>query len=451
MPSSGAGPELDGAEVSPQAGASAEYDGFEALLPLADKERAGAAALGWNHRRMRRLLGRLGDPHLAMRCTLVAGSKGKGSTAVMLAEALVASGRRTGLYTQPHLARYAERVRLGGHPLRELASERARALLRAVLDAAPGPVTAFEAATAMAILAFAEEGASDAVLEVGFGGRLDATAESEPALVLLTALEREHVDVLGPTLAAVASSELALLRYGRACRSAAQAEEVLRLLWARARAQGADTALVTPPEPLGPSRVRLQTPGGHVMEATLGLPGLYQQGNAALAAAGAEVLGLAPVAIAAGLAAARWPGRFERVARRPDVVLDGAHTPGSARALAAALAAAYPGRRAAVVVGMLEDKDAAGFAAALGRCAASVWPVAPRHPRAMATARVAAAWGISAVGGPPPRHAGSLAAALDGARAAAGPAGLCVVTGSLHLVAEARAWLGLPPCPPGTM
>lgn len=436
---------------------ASEYEGFEALRLLADKERSGPAALGWDNRRFRRLLGRLGEPQHRMRSTLVAGSKGKGSTALLLASILAAQGRCTGLYTQPHLTRYAERIRIArppapeavpGHgafgpaaraPLSELPASESRALLHTVLAAAPSPITAFEAATAVAILAFAAAGVTDAVLEVGFGGRLDAAAECEPHLVLFTPMEREHADLLGPGLADIVAHDAALLRYGMACRSVPQPEEVQRLLTARAVAHGVDLQLVRPPEPLADGRLRLITPGGQTLVAACALPGLYQRINAALAIGGAEVLGAAtPSAVVAGLAAARWPGRFERFAGHPDWLLDGAHTAGSAQALAAAITEAYPGRPLALVVGMLRDKDVAGVARGLATLGGRVWAVTPTHPRAMAATDVAAAWATALPAGPRVAVAPALRVALAQAAAHVGPHGLCVLTGSLHLIAEAR-------------
>jgi dihydrofolate synthase/folylpolyglutamate synthase len=420
-----------------------EYEGYEALLGLVDKERAGGLALGWDHRRMRRLLGRLGDPHLGLRCTLVTGSKGKGSTAAFLASILEAAGRPTGLYAQPHLHRYAERIQVGGRPL---PPERARAFLEQVLAAAPGPVTAFEAATATALLAFRTLGVREAVVEAGFGGRLDAAAECEPELVLLTPLEAEHADLLGPTLADVADHELGLLAYGRTCLYAPQAAEVEVRLVARAHEAGA-RAVAVPVPPLAPpgAPVALASLEGDVFRATLGLPGSYQRGNAALAAAAAELLGVGREAVVEGLARARWPGRFEAVARDPDVVVDGAHTPGSARALAEALAHAYPDRPLALVVGLLGDKDALGFARALPP-AEAVWAVAPPHPRAVPAADLVRAL---AAAGRPARTARALEDALGAARAAVGSGGVVVVTGSLTLVAAARAALGAAGWGPG--
>ncbi len=421
--------------------APAEFAGYEQLLTLPDKERGGADLLGWDARRVRRWMGRLGDPQLRFRCTLVAGSKGKGSTAAMLEAMLRAAGRRTGLYTQPHLHRYAERIRVAGRPLSPAAS---RAGLAAVLAAAPGPATAFEAATVFALWAFARAGVEEAVLEVGFGGRCDAVAEAEPAVVLLCPVEAEHADLLGPTLLDVAGHDVALCRYGRTCYAAPQVPAVRALFEDRLAAQGAVGGLVTAAAPAGAGGlVALRLPDGTDVRARLALAGPFQRVNAALAAAGAAALGLGPEAIAAGLAGARWPGRWERVRRAPEVIADAAHTPLSAAAVAEALAEARRGpgpeatdRRVALVVGLLGDKDAAGFARALRPTGARVFATAPDHPRAMPASRVAAAFraagfaDVARVDGP--------GAALDRACAWAGRAGLCVVTGSVRMAAEAR-------------
>lgn len=419
------------ARPAPGGGDAAEFRGYEALLELADKERGDAAVLGWDARRMRRFLAALGEPQQRLRCTLVAGSKGKGSTAAMLESCLRAAGRRTGLYTQPHLHRYAERIRIDG---RTLTAPTSRAGLRTVLAAAPGPVTAFEAATAFALWAFARAGVEEAVLEVGFGGRLDAAAEADPAMVLLLPLEREHADILGPTQRDVAGHDLQLLRYGRICFAAPQPASVAPLLAARCASQGLEDPVVPDPVAL-PGGVRLHLPAGGVLETTLGLPGAFQRANAALAATGAAALGCGPTAIAAGLAAARWPGRWEQVAARPRVIVDSAHTPGSAAAARAALTETGLPERAALVAGMFADKDAPGFAAAWEGLPLRVFATEPDHPRALPARALAAAFGGTAVVEP------GLPAALDAARRFAGPHGLILVAGSLRLAAQARALL----------
>ncbi len=425
------------APASVWAPAAEEYRGYETLCDLPDKERVGSGVLGWDARRMRRWLGRLGDPQLTMRCTLVAGSKGKGSTAAFLEAILRRDGRRTGLYTQPHLHRYAERIRIAG---RMLSAEESRSGLRAVLEAAPGPVTAFEAATAMCLWSFAQAGVREAVLEVGFGGRLDAVAEAEPHLVLLAPIECEHSELFGPTLSDVAAHELSLVRYGRTCLAAPQAPEVAAALADRLRRHGAEGGVIAPPLPVG-RNLAFALPDGRVVVARPSLPGAFQRVNAALAAAGAAVLGASGGAIAAGLAATRWPGRLERVGAHPEVVVDGAHTPMSADAVAEALTdRLHPEpRRVALVVGMLADKDARGFAAALARLRGPAWVVEPAHPRAMPAASLAGAFGDVGVR---VETAATLRAAVEAACGWAGPEGLCLITGSLRLVAQARRLFG---------
>ena len=430
------------ARLTAQAGdsglaAAQEYAGYEALLSLADKERGDAGALGWDARRMRRLLAALGSPQRRLRCTLVAGSKGKGSTAAMLAACLQAAGRRTGLYTQPHLHRYAERIRIDG---RTLPAQTSRAALAAVLAAAaPGCVTAFEAATALCLYAFAHAGVQEAVLEVGFGGRLDATAESDPALVLLLPLEREHADILGPTRTDVARHDLALLRYGRDCVLAPQPGDVAELLAQRCAEQGIEPRPLPSVEPAGARLVCLRWPGGGATLAQLALEGPFQRRNAAVAAAGAAALGCDPAAVAVGLGAVRWPGRWERLRHRPEVIADGAHTPLSAAAAREALQPLVARRPLAMVAGLFADKDARAFAAAFSGLEAVVWATEPDHPRAMPAEQTASAF---AAAGLPCRVAPAAAQALSAACAAVGPHGLVLVTGSLRLVAQARVACG---------
>lgn len=413
-----------------------EYAGYESLLALADKERGDAGVLGWDARRMRRLLAALGSPQRRLRCTLVAGSKGKGSTAAMLAACLQAAGRRTGLYTQPHLHRYAERIRIDGRPLPARIS---RAGLAAVLAAAPGPVTAFEAATAFCLYAFANAGVQEAILEVGFGGRLDATAESDPELVLLLPLEREHADILGPTRTDVARHDLALLRYGRECVLAPQPGDVAELLAQWCAEQGVKPQPLPTLDPVGERLVCLRWPGGAATLAPMALEGPFQRRNAAVAAAGAVALGCDVAAVAAGLGAVRWPGRWERLRHRPEVIADGAHTPLSAAAAREALQPLVARRGLAIVAGLFADKDARGFAAAFGGLEAAVWATEPDHPRAMPAELTAAAF---AAAGLPCRVVPAAAQALRAACAAVGPRGLVLVTGSLRLVAQARACCG---------
>lgn len=410
------------------------YVGYEALVDLPDKEAGQADLLGWDARRMRRWLGRLGDPQLRYRCTLVTGSKGKGSTAVFLEACLRASGRRTALYTQPHLQQYRERIRVDGRPLPSAVSRRA---LTTVLAAAPTPVTAFEAATAAAFWAFAAADVQDAVLELGFGGRLDAVAECEPDQVLFTPIEVEHAEIFGQDLTTVAAHDLALVRYGRHCLSGRQHPAVAAAFARRLAEHGASGGMLPAPAVPPPgARGRLDLPGGEQITARLGLDGRFQWENAALAAAAARHLGVEPAPIAVGLGAARLPGRFETVARHPRLIVDGAHTPGSMAALVAAVADLEPAPRTALVLGLLRDKDLAGIAATLGGSGWSVWATTPSHPRAVPATDLAAGLAAS---GLRVHTVPDLPAAVAAARAWVGPHGLCLAAGSLSVAAAVRA------------
>lgn len=382
-----------------------EYEGFEALLALPDKERDGPQVLGWDLGRVERLLTRLGRPQDSFTTILVAGSKGKGSTAAMLASVLQAAGLRVGLYTQPHLHRYAERLAIDGLPIPPSDAQEG---LRRILSLTEEPITAFEAATALAALWFAERGVGIAVVEVGLGGRLDATAVLVPAAVAWTPIEREHTDVLGDGLASVAAHEAAIWRPGAYAFSAPQEAEVAEVL------SCLPVSFVTGPPPVRPS-----------------LRGGFQQQNAALAAACATALGVSAEAVVKGLTGVRWPGRFELIAERPTVVVDGAHTPMSARALASALREEFGDRPTALIIGAAADKDLQGMAAALRPQCGAVFAVQANHPRARPASEVAAAFeGLACR---------SIAEALVRAIDWAGPSGVVCAAGSLRVAAAVRA------------
>ncbi len=419
-------------------GRGAEYRGYEALLELADKEAGDPSVLGWDADRMRNLLEDLGSPQRTLRCTLVSGSKGKGSTAQLLDAMLRAAGRRTGLYTQPHLHRYAERVVCDGQALE---SEVSRRGLAEVLRRSRGPVTAFEASTAFALWQFARMGCQEAILEAGFGGAMDATAAADPALVLLGPVEREHTEVFGPCLEDVAAAEAGLLMAGRRCLAGAQSPPVSAVFRARAAETGTPYTEVAPAEG-SPGRFVLRTPGGVQVRGALGLGGQYQLDNVALAAAAAEALGCDSAAIRRGAREAHLPGRYETVARCPHVLVDGAHTPGSAAALCRSLRRERPAKTA-LVVGMLADKDPVGFCQALCPVTDGLWAVGAGDsrgldPRVISEAAIAAGCGPVAV-------VDTVEGAVREAAAFVGAGGRVVVCGSFRVVAQARVAFGLAP------
>lgn len=386
--------------------------------------------------RMRELLTVLGRPERSFRAVLVGGTNGKGSTASVLAAGLRASGARVGLYTSPHLQRLTERVAVDGAPVAD--ASLAAALARIRPEAERVDATFFEAITAAAVLLFAEAAVGTAVLEVGLGGRFDATNAVEPALSLITGVAMDHTAVLGDTLAQIAREKAGILRSGVPAWTGAEGEalDVLRQEAARrgtplhALADGVEVR--TRDRGWDGLELEVGFPGGRLTAATP-LVGAHQARNVALALAGTLALGVSPEAAARGARAARWPGRLERLAYRGGwLVLDGAHNPEAAAALARALAR-LEGRVAALVLGVSSDKDVAGVVSALVPLADRVIATRAVHsPRAMEPATLASAAGADATAPDP-------AAALDLAFSGAEPGGTVVVAGSLFLVGEARA------------
>ncbi|MGI9148288.1 MAG: bifunctional folylpolyglutamate synthase/dihydrofolate synthase [Chloroflexota bacterium] len=430
-------------------------DGSEALrwlFSLADQERG----VGWNPRaspeaqwrlgRTRALLDIAGAPDARLRIALVAGSKGKGSTCAMLASILGAAGTRCGLYTKPHLQSYRERIRIDGQAIPPRAFEAAVgrmqphvATLRQDFPDAGEPTT-FEVTTAVALDEFARRGCEVAVVEVGLGGRLDATNAVEPTASVITPISYDHTAILGRTLGAIAREKAGILRRGRPAIVASQRPAAMRAL---ARACGEVGAACQVVGPFEPAR-------------ELALIGAHQQQNAALAVAAAHVIArVDDEAIERGLSRVHWPGRFEVLGGIPPVILDGAHNGASAEALAATLVAFAAGRPVLLVVGINRDKDARAVLRPLLPIAHAVWTTQARHnPRALPATDL----GRLVARSPRARRPRSkdtqlretnvraeMGSALEAASAAAiRDGGVVCVTGSLLLVGQARASLGLP-------
>ena len=388
----------------------------------------------------RALLAALGDPQRGLPAVLVAGTNGKGSTAALLAAIGCAAGYRTGLYTSPHLESPRERIRVDGMAVPGLELDR---LLDGVVHAAGDELpTPFEALTAAAFVAFAEAGVELAVLEVGLGGRLDATNVVEPALSLITEIALDHQEQLGTTLGAIAREKAGILRPGVPAFAWVTEPEAAAALAAAAAERAVELELL--PEAWraervaagrGGQRVRVDGPTGP-RQLLLPLAGAHQLGNLVLAVAAAEDLTVSGWprlvdAIPRGVAGCRWPGRLEQVPLPGGAVvwLDGAHNPHGARALAAALAALE--RPPALVFGALADKDAAAMAQAVAPLAAAVWVTAPASARAMTVEALLAVPALRAATAAPDVGA-AIAGALDAGHREV------VVTGSLYLVGEAR-------------
>ena len=343
--------------------------------------------------RIETLLAAVGSPERTMTLVQVAGTNGKGSVASMLAAILQAAGRRVGLYTSPHLLDLRERIRVDGRPIGEAdLADGVEALgtLIARLDA-----TVFEALTALALDHFASDGVEVAVLEAGLGGRLDSTSIGRPAVEVITRIDYDHEAYLGDTLEAIAGEKAAIIRSGVAL-SAGQ-EPTVETVLARQAAlvgvpllvEGRDLRVRVGDASLDGQWLDLEGPGWRLGDVRCGLLGVFQPVNALLAAAAARALGAGDEAIRAGLGRAHWPGRFQVIRRDPPVIVDGAHNPAGARALAASLDAYFPGRRITFVVGTSEDKDRTGILAALLPLAERVICTAAHHPRAASAASLA--------------------------------------------------------------
>jgi len=432
-----------------------------ARLPdlLVELQRRARRGMELDLSRMRQVLAAFGDPHRALAAVHVAGTNGKGSVCAMVEEVARRAGLRAGLYTSPHLARFAERIRIGGAPVEDAAFA---AALEAALRRAPVELTFFEAMTTAALLAFRDAGVELCILEVGLGGRLDATNVVEaPLVTAITSIALDHTDVLGPTLAHVAREKAGILKPGSPVVLGPLNPEADRVIAEVAAAVGAGPIWRVGVGEGGEGEAReiqvarrgrgvdVVGPGGRRASAELGLRGPHQADNAAVAcgvvwqlAARRPALALdaaLPAALAAALpaalAAARWPGRLERLdAGDATVLLDCAHNPHGAAALAAALE--EDGQRpeaTTLVFGALADKGWQEMLKILAPTAARRVYTAPQG-RAPAPLPALAA---IAPGEAVPEPAAALARAL----AITPPGGLVVVAGSIYLVGEIRAAL----------
>ncbi|MCG7844084.1 MAG: bifunctional folylpolyglutamate synthase/dihydrofolate synthase, partial [Methanomassiliicoccales archaeon] len=322
---------------------------------------------------VRLLLGQLGDPQDKFGSVHVAGSNGKGSVCSMIGSILRSAGYRTGLYTSPHLVRFTERIKVDGRELPEARMLKMIGEVRQLMEEErfPRPLTFFEITTAMAFLYFAESGVEEAVVEVGMGGRLDATNVIRPRCCVLTPIGQEHTGFLGDTVAKIAYEKASIIKEGVPTVSSTQTPQAMQIIEWMARCRSA------PLDVLGrdfqSECLRRDMDGTTVHlpwlgNVRLGMLGAYQCQNAAVAAQCALALRreieVANDSIVAGLEQAKWPGRLEVVGRSPLMVLDVTHTPAGARTIAGELDM-FPYSPRVMVVGMLRDKDAKGAMAAL--------------------------------------------------------------------------------------
>lgn len=401
---------------------------------------------------IRKLLARVGDPQRGLSVVHIAGSKGKGSTALLCEQVLRHLGERVGTFTSPHLERWTERFRVDGRDVADAALAGAVETLRphvlALRDADPATApTFFDVTTAAAFLLFAAARVDRVVLEVGLGGRLDSTNLVDPAVACVTTIELEHTDKLGDTLAAIAAEKAGIAKPGRPLVVGALPGEARDVVLARAQQIGAAPLVLGHDFHLGgvragadATRFSFQHDALHI-EAVLPLVGAHHATNAALALACVRALAAhddASVAHAAqgAFAAATLPGRVEVLARAPWIVVDGAHTAASARALADALAV-LPPAATHLVLSISAGKDLRAILAALLPHADEVTITRADPARSLDPAEIAAATRATRPGLPlrvvPNPHL-----ALRAARESVAPGGRIVATGSVYLAGIAR-------------
>ncbi len=408
-------------------------------------------------RRMDEVLERLGKPHLAARTVHIAGTKGKGSTAAMIASALAASGYKTGLYTSPHLIDLRERFRVDGRLISQVELvelvDRLKPEVTAVnKKASYGRLTTFELLTALAFLYFAQEGVDFQVVEAGLGGRLDATNVVRPEVCVITSINLDHTDVLGDSLAKIAAEKAGIIKPGVVVVISPQPGEAAEVIEEACRQNGAQLIRVGAEvtwQSLGfeNGKQLLRVSGGAgSYRLRLPLLGRYQMENAATAVAALEVLAgrrfdITPESIAVGLNQVSWPGRFQILRERPLVVADGAHNPAAAGELKqsiehyfGSIAGGRPSGRAILVIGVSVDKDLAGIVRELSPLFETVVATRSRHPRAMGTAPVVAEFGRYGIEA---RAAETVPQALALALSLADEDAFICITGSLFVVGEA--------------
>ena len=405
--------------------------------------------------RTARLLADLGDPQDSVRIVHVAGSKGKGSACALVASAAEAAGLRVGLYTQPHLHSFRERFQINGQPIDPHSfarlGERMRVAVERTRCETIGAPTTFEISTAMALAWFSMESVDLAILEVGLGGRLDATNVVTPDITAVTTIVREHTRLLGETLPEIAREKAAIAKPDVPMLVSDQSTEVVEAIRRVAEAAGAHVEVA----PALQTNATADWRGGRATTVArdpysldtlpLGLAGTHQAYNAGLAYAICRALGdnglaVPRDAVRAGFGAVYWPGRLELVGHNPTVVVDGAHTAEAVEVVVASLRQCLGLKRGPVILGFLRDKPVRRMAEALLPYATRVILIEPGHPRGMAAGDVRA----ELDGLLDATTAANAGEALTLAKAAAQSGEAVLAIGSLSVAADVRAAAGVP-------
>ena len=407
--------------------------------------------------RTRRLLAALGNPHLGFKCAHIAGSKGKGSVSALVAAVATAAGLRVGTYTQPHLHSFRERFVIDGQPIGPAAFAVQCKRLQPWVEriegetSSTGTFSTFDLATVLALSWFAEQEVDLAVIEVGLGGRLDATCVVQPSVVGITTIVLEHTHLLGRTLRAIAGEKAGIVKPGIPVILADQVDEALTVLEGACHSAQAPLTVAKPLLWNGEVAWRgsrplaiLEAPDGSGPLA-IALVGPHQRQNAAVAWQMCRVLanlGL-PIdhrAIRAGFTATRWPGRLETVSTRPLTVVDGAHTVEALEAIITGMRETFKVHRGPVIFGALRDKRVPAMLNAVRGYATALFLFRPDHPRAWAPDQMIRRYRLDENCEVTP----SAASALHRAQALCRHTEAVLATGSLAIAADVRAAAGVP-------
>lgn len=419
-------------------------DTAAALQQLYSLERFGIK-LGLDN--IRTLLGLLGNPHEGLKAVHVTGTNGKGSVCAYVASVLQKAGYRTGLYTSPHLVRFNERIQVDGVPISDGDLLRLWNGIQPAMKQMDGerPVnrpTFFEVTTAMAFEYFREQKVDVAAIEVGMGGRFDATNVIESRVAVVTRVGLEHTEHLGRTVDRIAREKAGIIK--PASRAVTVDQEALPVIEARCRELqapltivGRDVTLERISQDLDGQRIRVRGAFG-TLEVDTPLVGSFQVENVGLAVAALTEfrktgIEMPDAAIVSGIAAVRWPARFQKIRENPLVIIDGAHNGPAAAALAAAYSELFPERKCILVTGILADKDLASITASLGPLASRVIACRPKSHRAYHPEEVASAFRRYA----PSEVVPAVADAIDRALAEAAKDDLVLITGSIYTAGEA--------------
>ncbi|MFZ5884637.1 MAG: bifunctional folylpolyglutamate synthase/dihydrofolate synthase [Chloroflexota bacterium] len=355
------------------------------------KHASELAKAEFNLDRMFALMEALGNPQNQYPIIHVAGTKGKGSVSALCASALQAGGYKVGLYTSPHLLDYCERIQVNGEPIAH------QLLVELVEEVKPAvaripKLTTFEITTALGFLAFARQGCNAAVIEVGLGGRLDATNVVTPRVSVITSLSMDHMAVLGDTLAKIAGEKAGIIKEGVPVVSAPQKEEALEVILRVARERNAPLTLVGRDVTFEPISSSLDGQKLRIQNSEFGIPllGAHQLENAATAYAAIKASGI-PVseeAIQKGFSQVKWRARFEIARRNPPVIFDSAHNQDSFAKLRQTLDEYFPGKEVYLIFGASEDKNIPGMFAEMKPKIKRLIVTRADHPRALEVEKI---------------------------------------------------------------